>query len=254
MQRNEGKDSSMADPSKPEVPVDSVGAESLRAAKVAMALPDAAGFILAGGKSSRMGTDKALALFRGQPLIANALAILREAGLIAAISGTRPDLSAYAEDIPDTFTDVGPLGGVHAALSSSMVKEWNVFLPVDMPLMSPVLLRQMIGKGKSTGSPVIACSLNGTFQPFPVVLHRKVLQHIEQRLREGKTACFHAWRVIPMTMGSIIHVVPVESGLRHRCCGPPVDVARPDWFESANTPAELARLNEIFSGDRRDLI
>ncbi len=39
---------------------------------------DASGFVLAGGQSSRMGRDKALLTFAGQPLIAHALAILRE--------------------------------------------------------------------------------------------------------------------------------------------------------------------------------
>lgn len=51
---------------------------------------DAVGFVLAGGKSSRMGTDKALLEFRGEPLIARAIGILKAVGLPVCIAGARP--------------------------------------------------------------------------------------------------------------------------------------------------------------------
>jgi len=54
---------------------------------------DSAGFVLAGGLSSRMGTDKALVEFDGQPMICRAIEILRAAGLPVSIAGARSSLA-----------------------------------------------------------------------------------------------------------------------------------------------------------------
>ena len=77
---------------------------------------NAAGFVLAGGQSSRMGMDKALVEFRGLPLVVHALNILRAAGLSASIAGARSDLKKYASVISDFDTPEGPLGGICAAM------------------------------------------------------------------------------------------------------------------------------------------
>ena len=84
---------------------------------------DAAGFVLAGGQSSRMGSDKALVEFGGRPLIAHAVGILRTAGLSVSIAGARAEIRAslesYAPVIPDAEAGRGPLGGICAALKST---------------------------------------------------------------------------------------------------------------------------------------
>ena len=109
----------------------------------------AAGFVLAGGQSSRMGADKSLASFAGQPLVANALSILKAAGLPVAIAGarsghSRSELARLAQVIPDQSPPVGPLGGVQAAFAATSA-EWSLFLPVDLPLTPPSLLACLLG-------------------------------------------------------------------------------------------------------------
>ena len=204
----------------------------------------AVGFVLAGGRSSRMGSDKALALFRGVPLIQTALQTINAVGIPARIAGSRSDLSSFAAQIPDTFAETGPLGGIHAALSISDA-EWNLFLPVDLPLMPSSLLACLLRRAMLTGAPVTAVRLNGRIEPFPVILHRSVLPSITQRLQEGNSACYAAWQEIPLELDSSLDAVPVE--YLHQCghCSDPRGLPPALWFQSANTPAELSRLNRL---------
>jgi molybdopterin-guanine dinucleotide biosynthesis protein A len=208
----------------------------------------AAGFILAGGQSSRMGSDKALALFGGVPLIQIALNTLAATGIPVRIAGSRSPLQAFAPTIPtipeiilDTFPSAGPLGGVHAALSASSA-EWNLFLPVDIPLMPSSLLACLLQRATLTGAPVAVVRLNGRIQPFPVVLHRTALPGITQRLQAGNFACHAAWQTIPPSLGSSVDSVPVEYLLQCGHCQHPLGLPPFLWFQRANTPAELSRL------------
>ena len=69
------------------------------------------GLVLAGGRSRRMGQDKALMRYQGKPLFEHAAALLNEAGCKQVlISRNQP---GYLTDI---IVDAGPLAGVHAAL------------------------------------------------------------------------------------------------------------------------------------------
>jgi len=216
----------------------------------------AAGFVLAGGRSSRMGSDKAVALFGGIPLIQIALETLAEIGLSARIAGSRSRLGGYAQAIPDIFPDAGPLGGIQAGLDSSQAG-WNVFLPVDLPLMPSSLLARLLERAQLTHAPVTVGRLNGRIQPFPVVLHSSALAAIARRLSAGETACHRAWETIPQEMGSSLDAVAVEALVQCGQClpGPRRNGFPPAfWFQSANTPEELERLNRAGARDLRSKI
>ena len=208
---------------------------------------NAAGFVLAGGQSSRMGSDKALALFRGRSLMETALGILQDAGLAGRIAGARSVLSHFAPVLADTWRDVGPLGGVHAGLTASEA-EWNLFLPVDMPLLPSELLGCLLQRTQRTGCPVTASTCQGRLQPFPVLLHRDVLPFLEQRLRLGQTAAHAAWRSIPAESGSELDCPAVENLVQAGQVCHPRGLPPCFWFASANFPADLARLEAITSG------
>jgi molybdopterin-guanine dinucleotide biosynthesis protein A len=196
-----------------------------------------------------MGTDKALTTFNGIPLIQHALQILASAGLQTRIAGSRSPLNHFAEEIPDTFPESGPLGGIHAALSASPA-EWNVFLPVDLPLMPSSLLSYLLQRAVLTGASLSLCKLNGRLQPFPVVLNQKVLPFIEQRLQASQTACHAAWKSIPEILHSTLDSVAVEHLVQCGQCAHPLGLPQLFWFQSANTLAELAWLEQMSSGLR----
>ncbi|USJ00500.1 molybdenum cofactor guanylyltransferase [Xanthomonas prunicola] len=99
------------------------------------------GVVLAGGRSSRMGQDKALLPWHGRPLLDQMQALLREAGAQhVLVSGDRPDYAGIADAQPD----LGPLGGLASVIARVADATKLVVVPVDMPLLSAALLSKLL--------------------------------------------------------------------------------------------------------------
>lgn len=134
------------------------------------------GLVLAGGQSRRMGQDKALMRYQGRTLIDNAALLLQSASCDKVlISRNAPGF------LNDKIEDAGPLSGVHAvldALSQSDHHNGNpcelLVLPVDMPQMTPELLRILVSRGREAEK---ACYVEKRFLPFylPVTQDTKAL-------------------------------------------------------------------------------
>ena len=74
-------------------------------------LPIAA-YVLAGGRSSRMGQDKALLPLAGKPLVEHMVAKLRRISDEVSILSNNPELARFAPLVPDLRESCGPLGGI----------------------------------------------------------------------------------------------------------------------------------------------
>ncbi|MCW5723995.1 MAG: NTP transferase domain-containing protein [Maricaulaceae bacterium] len=113
------------------------------------ARPDAlAGLLLAGGRSSRMGRDKALIEWRGETLLDRARRTLCEAGADQVFVLGRPEL---ADGLADVEPGAGPARAVTAAAGALRVRGWVRFLaiPVDMPLMTAPALARLAAQAGS---------------------------------------------------------------------------------------------------------
>jgi len=143
------------------------------------------GFVLAGGKSSRMGTDKALLELNGMSLLDRALRTMREVCADVTIVGDPATLAQPGKVIADRYPGCGPLGGIHAALYQSSA-DLNVVLAVDMPFVSSRLLRFLadIAAG-SEATVVVPRTLRG-FQPLCAVYRTEFRTVAEKALRDGK--------------------------------------------------------------------
>jgi len=99
------------------------------------------GLILAGGKSSRMGSDKALLRYRGSSLLEYMAVLLAEMGAAPVLIGGRKG------GLQDIVPDAGPVASLVAlrefCLTTISPSTWIVS-PVDMPLLSPHLLRRLL--------------------------------------------------------------------------------------------------------------
>ncbi|MDA3914987.1 molybdenum cofactor guanylyltransferase [Oleiagrimonas sp.] len=97
------------------------------------------GIVLAGGRSSRMGRDKALLDWHGRPLIDHQIDTLRSAGANPVrVSGDRPAHDGMADPVPHA----GPLAGL-SGMAAHLADGHLLVMPVDMPRMTPGLLERL---------------------------------------------------------------------------------------------------------------
>ncbi len=205
--------------------------------------PDAAGFVLAGGRSSRMGEDKALVRLGGQPLVVHALGILRAAGLTASLAGGSSALAALAPLVQDSQPGLGPLAGICAALASTSAR-LAVFLPIDLPLMPVSLIAFLLDHARNTGRPVTVPSVNGFAQTFPAVLDRKILTELASELQAGRLGCFSALQAATSNLGRPMSVLPVETLVQSGQVAHPEELPAVRWFLNVNSPEGLCLAHE----------
>lgn len=106
-------------------------------------LPSIAGIVLAGGKSNRMGRNKALLPYKGRPLIDHMIDLLHDTGLQDIfISGHLPDYPGVLDDTPAA----GPVEGIRSVIKHKPGYQGYLFVPVDMPLLTPQVLRLLLAQ------------------------------------------------------------------------------------------------------------
>jgi molybdopterin-guanine dinucleotide biosynthesis protein A len=146
---------------------------------------DLAAFILAGGKSSRMGTDKVLLQLNGLTLLDRTLAIANSVTHDVRIVGDQTKLAGLTNVIADRYPNCGPLGGIHAALASSPA-ELNLMLAVDLPFLESKFLEYLVSAARQSQTTVTVPRAAGGLQPLCAVYRRSFAELAEQALRVGK--------------------------------------------------------------------
>src|ERR1700693_1943525 len=146
---------------------------------------DVTAFVLAGGKSTRMGKDKAFLEFRGRILLARALELAAGVGQEVRIVGDPRKFAAFGRVVEDIYRERGPLGGIHAALKSSST-ELNLILAVDLPFVQPNFLNYLISVARETMALATVPRAGDGLQPLCAVYRREFAQAAEQSLARGK--------------------------------------------------------------------
>lgn len=143
------------------------------------------GFLLAGGRSLRMGADKALLDCGGRTLVERAVAVMRSACPCFAIVGDPARFSKYGTAIEDLYPGCGPLAGIHAGLVQSSA-DLNLVLAIDMPFVTGTLLAFLLAVAEETTAMVTVPRTARGFQPLCAVYRRGFLPAAESALRAGK--------------------------------------------------------------------
>jgi molybdopterin-guanine dinucleotide biosynthesis protein A len=192
-------------------------------------IPDVSAFILAGGKSSRMGRDKAFVELEGRTLLSRALEIARSVTPNVSIVGDPAKFAAHAPVIEDIFPNCGPLGGIHAALRSSST-DLNLVLAVDVPFFPTALLEYLIERARENNAIVTVAQTAGRYQPLSAIYRRNFADLAEKALRGGR---YKIDSLFPSTNTQTI----TEEELRAAGFSQTV-------FRNLNTPKELAKASE----------
>jgi molybdopterin-guanine dinucleotide biosynthesis protein A len=104
---------------------------------------DVEGFILVGGQSSRMGSDKSQLVFGTRTGVEHITAALRVLCPRIRLVGARDQhSSAGLQNVPDTYQRWGALGGIQAALAACQ-SEWATIVACDLPLVTPELFARL---------------------------------------------------------------------------------------------------------------
>ena len=107
-------------------------------------IEDVSGVVLAGGRSTRYGKNKALVKFHGIPLIERVLDVMRPIFRRVIIITNTPDEYSYLE-LPmyqDIIKGLGPLGGINTGLR--VIPGSGFFVACDMPFLNQGLIRHIV--------------------------------------------------------------------------------------------------------------
>ena len=148
--------------------------------------PDLAAVLLAGGKSRRMGCDKALLRLGGRPFALLLAERLQELTDQVLLSANEP--SAYSflglPAVTDLYPGCGPMAGVHAALRHT-ARSMMLVLACDLPGATSRLLRSLIGCAAGFDA-VVPVTSDGLLHPVCSLYRRSCLPVIEEKLRSGE--------------------------------------------------------------------
>ncbi len=194
-------------------------------------------FVLAGGQSTRMGTEKALLEWQGSTLLERALRTARSAASVARVVGPKTGLAAYDDVVEDIYRDRGPLGGIHAALAAS-ITELNLILAVDMPFLEARFLNFLISRAQEGTPTVTVPKTGGGWQPLCAIYRRSFAQVAESALREGRNKVDALFSQVPLC-------VIEEAELRRLGFDPLM-------FENLNTRAQFEQARLRSSGKGRE--
>ncbi|MCW5755562.1 MAG: molybdenum cofactor guanylyltransferase [Phycisphaeraceae bacterium] len=179
-------------------------------------VPSVPAYILAGGRSSRFGSDKARALRYGHPLILRIAAMLCDRGhsvtVVARSHDEYRDLGLAT--IGDLEPDLGPIGGLRTALDHRR-DGWIILYSCDLLHPDSRALDILISALELNKDAEAIAFRTDRWQPFPALYHTRLATRLPHRRDHS--------------MQSLLNEADVRP-LRH---------AEPQMFRQANTPAQL---------------
>lgn len=142
-------------------------------------------YILAGGKSSRFGSDKARAILDNEPLILHVRWLLEAFASSLTVIADKPDkyTDLGLRTIADLEPGLGPLAGLQTAINDlPQDQPWLLLCSCDAIIIKPQWLRQLLGARKEGIDAVAFRGLDNKWQPMPALYAAHALPRIDAQL------------------------------------------------------------------------
>ncbi len=191
--------------------------------------------ILAGGRSQRMGQEKAWLDAGGQPLILRVVERLQDmaAEIITVRSPTSaPNPLLPGRSVEDRYPGAGPLAGIHAGLSAAQTS-WIFAVACDMPFLNRELIRYLALL--RPGHDAVVPYPMGRPEPLHAFYHRRCLPTMDAHLRRGQRALFALLADLDTRAVSRSEIAVFDHDLRS--------------FTNINTPEEWAQARQMADWD-----
>ena len=145
-----------------------------------------AAYVLVGGRSSRMGRDKALLPYRGTTLAVHAAEAARQATASVTLVGPARLYGGLGFPVlEDRYPGEGPLGALLTVLESTK-SPWNLLLACDMPSVDGRLLTTLFERAEECGGDCLAPLLpGGQTEPLCAVYHASCRDAVERLFQQG---------------------------------------------------------------------
>ena len=177
------------------------------------------GIIIAGGKSSRMGTDKAFVNYNNKTLIEYAVSVINPVVDTIIISSNKPNKIKGFKVVSDIYKNIGPVAGLYSCLKVTQT-EANIIIPCDTPKLTTVLYKQLLTEYQKQKNivAVVPRLPDGKIEPLIGVYSKSILFEIENSIAVGD-----------------YKLVNLLSKINTKY----IDITDIEQFKNINTPADL---------------
>ena len=196
-------------------------------------IPNITAVILAGGQSSRMGSNKALLPYRGGRFIEAIHRQLAELFEEVILVTNRPEQYAFltCAKVPDLFPGMGALAGLHSGLHHA-ANQFIFAVACDMPYLNSTLIRRLSAH-RHLADVVIARGEKG-WEPLHAVYSKSCLNPMQKALSADRKRIVSFFPEVQVCEFSSDSVADIDPGF--------------DSFRNINTPEEYYRLRAEFAG------
>jgi molybdopterin-guanine dinucleotide biosynthesis protein A len=182
------------------------------------------GYILAGGKSSRMGTDKGLLLIEGKAMIEYVIEQMQSVFDNLVIVSNNPEYEKFGlKVIPDLIKDIGPAGGIYTALKHSD-SQLNFIVSCDMPFVTKEAIEFIVAN--TNESQIVLLENQGKLEPLFGVYSKDCEDKWLQLIQQEKV------KLQDMVLHFKLKTIPVENN----------EIFAASFLKNINTKADYNNL------------